>query len=63
MQTTHLSISHTHSQTQLPYDWTKDCPQFKDIRINGKEKEELKRSKRGRRTKMRLRNTPVTPSL
>ena len=40
MQTTHTSTSHTQSQpnTQLLDAWIKQCPQCKDIRINGEKK-------------------------
>ena len=47
MPTTHTSTSYRHIHTQLPHAWTKHYPQYKDIKINGEDKEALKGGRGG----------------
>jgi len=62
MQTTHISISDAHIHTYLPHTWTRHCPQYNDIKINGEEKEELKSRGRRKRRRVGMRNMTALPS-
>ena len=48
---------------QLPHARTKHCPQCKDIRINGEEKEENNKKEEEKRKEVGLRNTAIMPNL